>query len=70
MIFLLDIYQDLIDIDSDFMLTGTIIGIPRKQASYSTIQWGNNTVKTKMQNNLQSHVMKCDNIMAEHLFDA
>ncbi len=29
-LFLLDSYQDLIDIDSDFMLTGTIIGIPRK----------------------------------------
>ncbi len=34
--FLLDSYQDLIDIHSDFMMTGTIISIPRKQASYWT----------------------------------
>ncbi len=48
--FLLDLYQDLIDIDSDFTTTGTIINIPRKQASYWTIQWGNNAVTTNIQN--------------------
>ncbi len=28
-ILLVDSYQDLVEIDSDFMMTGTIIGIPR-----------------------------------------
>ncbi len=64
-------YQDLIYIDSDFTLTGTIISIPRKHASYWTIQWENNSTTTKIQNNsLQSYVMMCDNIMAECSFDA
>ncbi len=70
-LFLLDSYQDLIDIDADFTMTGTIIGIPRKKGSYWTIQWENNSVLTKIQNKcLWLHVMKCDNIMLEHLFDA
>ncbi len=43
-LFLLDSYQDLIDIDSELTLAGAIIGIPRKQASYWTIQWENNVI--------------------------
>ncbi len=71
MICLLDLYQDLIEIDSDFMLTKTIISIPRKQASYWTIQWENNSATTKIQNSsIQSCLMKGGNIMAERLFDA
>ncbi len=61
-ILLVDSYQDLIEIDSDFMLTGTIIDIPRKHANYWTIQWDNNLLKTKTQTkSLWSQVMKCDN---------
>ncbi len=56
---LLDPYQDLIDIDSDFTMTGTIIGIPRNQVSYWTIQWENNSMTMKIQNRSPwSHVMK------------
>ncbi len=32
-LFLLESHQDFIEVDSEFLMTGTIIGIPRKQAS-------------------------------------
>ncbi len=35
--FLLDAYQELMDIDSDLTMTGTITSIPRKHASWRTI---------------------------------
>ncbi len=53
-------YQDLVDIDDDFTMTGTINSIPRKQTHYCTIQWENNSVTTKIWNkSLWMHVMKC-----------
>ncbi len=54
--FLLDSYQYLIDIDSDFALTGTIIGIPWKQACYWNIQWENNFVTTKIRTRVLDHM--------------
>ncbi len=60
-LFLLDSYQDLVKIDSEFLMTGTIIDIPMKHANYWTIQWDNNFSTTKIQHkNLQSQMMKCD----------
>ncbi len=36
-LFILDSYQDLVEIDSEFLMTGTIINIPRTDANYWTI---------------------------------
>ncbi len=46
-LFLLDSCQDLVDIDSKFLMNVTIIRIPRKHTNYWTIQWENNFVMTK-----------------------
>ncbi len=69
-LFLLHSYQDLVEIDSEFLMMGTIISIPRKHANYWTIKWDNNLSKTKIQNkSLWSQVIKCDKEMVESLFD-
>ncbi len=69
-LFLLDSYPDLIDINSELLMTGTMIGIPRNHANYWTIHWDNGSLKKKIQKkSLQSQVMKGDHKMAEHLFD-
>ncbi len=49
-LFLLDSYQDLEDINSKILITGTIICIPRKHANYWTIHWDNNSSKTNIHN--------------------
>ncbi len=69
--FSLDSYQDLVDIDPDFIMTETIINIPRKQASYWTIQWENNSVMSNIQKkSLWLHVLKCDKDMSERQFNS
>ncbi len=57
-LFLLDSCQDLEDIDSKFLMTGMIIGFPRKHTNYWAIYWDNDSSKTNIQNkSLRSQVM-------------
>ncbi len=46
-LFLLD-SSYLVDIDSELLMTGTIISIPGKHANYWTIHWDNDSLKTKI----------------------
>ncbi len=49
-LFLLDSYQDWLDLDSNLTMMRAIIGIPRKHASWWTISWENNFLMTKIPN--------------------
>ncbi len=49
-LFLSDTYQELMDTDSDFTMTGTIINICRKHVSWWTLVWKNNFITTKIHN--------------------
>ncbi len=60
-LFLLDSYQHVVDIDSEFLMTETITNIPRKHANDWNIQWDNDLLKTKIQKKtLWLKVMKCE----------
>ncbi len=70
-LFLLNSHQGFVEVNSEFLVTGTIVGIPRKQASYWTIKWDNNPLTTQIENMiLWTYVMKCDNEMIERLIEA
>ncbi len=69
--FLLDPYQDLLDLDFNFPLTGTFIGIPRKHTSWCAISWENNFLMTKIQNKSPyTEVMKCNKSKVKLSFGA
>ncbi len=44
-LFTLDSHQDLADIDTELLMTGTIINVPRKKPNYWTIHWDNDSSK-------------------------
>ncbi len=56
-LFLLNSYQDWLDLGSNLTMMRTIIGIPRKNASQWTISWEINFLMTK---SLYTEVMKLE----------